>query len=216
MTLLRYCPAATKNFLSSCDAPVTLMRSPAFRVKLPFGMMASPPRSTTPTSTFALKLPTMSLSCIPSSLLSGSMRCSIISALPLEKASTLIALGKRRMRDISFAHSSSGFTMTESPSASRRNSVCFMYPVSRIRAMTCFVPSLRAEIPQTMFISSLRMAAMMRSASAAPASVSVSGFAALPSTHITSRLFERLFITAGLLSITMMSCPSSERMLATE
>ena len=78
------------------------------------------------------------------------------------------------------------------------------------------VPSFLAVMPQTMFISSLRMAAMMRSAPAAPASRSVSELVALPSTHITSRLLEILETISGFLSMTVMSCPSLTRMLATE
>lgn len=101
-----------------------LKRSPLLRVKSPLGIMASPSRSTTPTRTLALKFWGSCLSCMPSSLPPERTRCSTISALPLEKASTLVALGKRRMRDISFAHSSSGFTITDRPRASRRNSIC--------------------------------------------------------------------------------------------
>ena len=82
--------------------------------------------------------------------------------------------------------------------------------------MTCFVPSFDAEMPQTMFVSSLRVAARSISASSAPASRRVSGFVALPSTQITSRLLDRVVMASGFLSITVMSCPSDERVSATE
>lgn len=84
-----------------------------------------------------------------------------------------------------------------------------------MRAITCLVPSFLADMPQTMLVSSLRVAAMSRSASAAPASSRVSELVALPSTHITSRLLDRLLMVAASLSITVMSWPSSARMPAT-
>ena len=125
-----------------------------------------------------------------------------------------MALGKRRMRDISLAHSYSGFTAFDRPRASRRNSVWLRYPVSRMRAMTCFVPSFRADMPQTMFISSLRVEANTRSAVAAPASRRVSALVALPSTQMTSRLLDTMLILAASLSTTVISCPSAARMAA--
>ena len=110
--------------------------------------------------------------------------------LLFEKTSTRAALGKRRMREISFAHSYSGLTIIESPSVSRRKPVWLMYSGSRMRAMTCSVPSLRAAMPHIIFTSSLLVAATRRPASAAPAPIRDSGFVALPSTHMTSSPFE--------------------------
>ena len=210
-----YLPTAVKSFLSSRVGPVMLSLSPPRSTKSPFGIYASPPRSTTLTSTAALKLPCRLLSCIPSSFSPGRTRCSTISTLPFENTSTRAALGKRRMRDISRAHSSSGLTIMERPSVSRRKPVWLIYSGSRMRAMTCFVPSLRAAMPHIMFTSSLRVDATMRSASLAPAPMSDSGFVALPSMHMTSSPFETWFMISPLLSMTVMSCPSWDSVCAT-
>ncbi len=190
LTGFLYLPTAVKKRLSSLDAPVMLSLSPPRSTKSPLGMNSSPPRSTTLTSTAAFTSSCRLLSSIPSSFSPGSTRCSTISTLPLENTSTRAALGKRRIREISRAHSSSGLTIIDSPSVSRRKPVCVIYSGSRMRAMTCAVPRRRAAMPHIMFTSSLRVAATRSSASFAPALMSDSGFVTLPSMHMTSSAFD--------------------------
>ena len=205
-----------KNLRSSLEIPVMLSISPPLTVKSPFGIMAFPSRSARLTSTFAPEIFCRSFSGTPSSCPPGATLCSTISRLPLEKASMRDALGKRRMRDISLAHENSGLTSREIPSASRRNSVFPRYSVSLTRATTCFVPSFRAEIPHTMLTSSCSVAAIRRSASFAPASVSTSGFVAFPSRQITSISLDTWLMVSSSLSMTVMSCPSCESISARE
>ena len=132
----------------------------------------------------------------------------MISALPLEKVSTRTAPGKRRMREISLAHSYSGFTMTESPTASDRNWRWDRYSGSRMRAMMVRVPSRFAARAQSMFISSLSVSASSTSASSAPLSRRVSGFVALPRTQITSSSPEQRSMVWASRSMRVMSWPS--------
>ena len=198
------------------DIPVILSTSPPFTVKSPFGIIAFPSRSARLTSTFAPMIFCRSLRDTPSSIPPGATRCSTISRLPFEKASTRDALGKRKIREISFAHSYSGLTSSSIPSASRRNSVLPRYSVSLTRATTCCVPSFRAEIPHTIFTSSCSVAAMSKSAFSAPASARTSGFVALPSIQITSISLETWEMVSSSLSITVISCPSLESTSARE
>ena len=205
-----------KNLLSSLEIPVMLSTSPPLTVKSPFGIIALPSRSARLTSTLAPNVFCRSFSDTPSSFPPGATRCSTISRLPLEKASMRAALGNRRIREISLAHSYSGLTSREIPSASRKNSVFPRYSVSLTRATTCCVPSFRAEMPQTILTSSCSVAAISRSAFSAPASDKTSGFVALPSRQITSISFETWVMVSSSLSITVMSCPSFESTSARE
>ena len=122
-TGLRYSPISMKKRRRSDEAPVMLSRSPAQRTVSPFGIRLCPARSISATRTFARKRFPMSLMRRPQSAVPSAMRCSTISRLPLEKVTTRAALGKRRMREIWRAHSYSGLTICERPSASRKKFV---------------------------------------------------------------------------------------------
>ena len=101
--------------------------------------------------------------------------CSVkptISARPFAKDSTFAAEGKRSIRDISAAAACSGFSTSESPSSSFRNTICRKYSIVRTRATVFFTPSFLPVRQQSMFTESSLVTAMSRSASPTPASVS--------------------------------------------
>ena len=147
-----------------------LTRSSSCRVKEPPGICTASPRCTAQTRTFTLKRACKSRSATPLRGEPGPTRNSTISTFPLEKKSTFMAEGKRRMREISAAAAISGFTERERPSSSRMKRVDLMYSGPRTRAMVCLAPSFLASRQQMMFTSSREVTAIIRSAVLTPAS----------------------------------------------
>ena len=81
-----------------------------------------------------------------------------------------MALGKRSTRAISRAVAFSGLTTIDRPSSSRMKWSCFSYSGLRIRAIVCGVPSFFATKQARIFVSSLDVVAISRSAPSSNAS----------------------------------------------
>ena len=121
-------------------------------------------------------------------------------------ASTLAADGSFNMSNSSRAAISSGFIAMDKPSSRfMKSREASLYSGVRILAIVAPAPILLARKHESIFISSEPVTAINSSASATPASSSVSQSAQFPTTPITSWIFAISVTTACSLSITITS-----------
>ena len=163
-------PIFWKNSTCSRGGMMTVMSSPANRIKSPLGMYVWPPRRTMHSSTSVCSRGLTSQTAIPFKRDFSGMRMSSSSMRPFAKVPTPIADGKRMRRDTTRAVDISGLITMDRPSSSRIKPTSETYWGSRTRAIVWQPDALLAIRQARRLISSCVVTAISRSVSFTPAS----------------------------------------------
>ena len=146
---------------------------------------------------------------IPSSLNSGRTLNLRSSTRPRAKVSILIADGKRRSREISWAAASSGLMIMVTPRRSLMKPISFSYMGLRTRAIVWQWLAFCAIRQQRRFSSSEAVTAIRISAVSTPASIKVLMLAPLPTIPIASIFSQRSLILSAITSTRVISISSA-------